>query len=247
MKTPARAPFGYQAGILAERYFDVFLSDLPGLFLLIFQPLAVAACAGLVWQGIQGTPTLYFVMVFSAVFFGCVNACREIVKERFIFARERLSGLRISAYTASKFIVLALFALGQSLLFYAGLRYFLVLEGQPVLIVLTLYLSTLAGTTLGLCLSALVSSDVMAMTLVPVVLIPQLLFSKIVMPNRSLEGALLWLEKLTLVKWSYQGIEQLVQTAPQWGTVLQSWGVLLSMTAALLIGCALILKIKDLF
>lgn len=241
------ASLSYQAGVLAERYLDIFLSDFVALFLLFFQPLAVALCAGLVWRGVQGTPTLYFVMVFSAVFFGCVNACREIVKEHVIFSRERLVGLRIPAYIISKFQILGLFGLGQSLLFYLGLRYFLVLEGNPALVLLTLCLSTLAGTALGLCISALVSAEVMAMTLVPVVLIPQLLFSKIVMPNRSLTGAVAWMEKLTLVKWSYLSMEQLVQHSPQWNTVLQGWAVLLAMTLLLILFSALILKIKESF
>ncbi|PIQ28367.1 hypothetical protein COW36_03950 [bacterium (Candidatus Blackallbacteria) CG17_big_fil_post_rev_8_21_14_2_50_48_46] len=237
----------YQAGVLSERYLDVFLSDFPSLFLLIFQPLAVAICAGLVWRGGQGTANLYFVMVFSSVFFGCVNACREIVKERIIFSRERLVGLQIPAYIASKFWVLSIFALGQSLLFYLGLRYFLVLEGNPLFVLLTLYFSIVAGTALGLCISAFVSADVMAMTLVPVALIPQLLFSKIVMPNKSLTGAVLWMEKLTLVKWSYLSIEELVKPTPAWNLVLQGWGVLWLMSLAFVLLSALILKLKESF
>lgn len=244
-KQPSQASLGYQVSVLAERYLDIFLSDFISLFLLFFQPLAVAFCAGLVWQGVQGSPTLYFVMVFSTVFFGCINACREIVKERAIFQRERLVGLSIPAYILSKFQILGLFALIQTLLFYLGLRYFLVLEGQPVLVLITLCLSTLAGTSLGLLISALVSAEVMAMTLVPVVLIPQLLFSKIVMPNRSLSGTLAWMEKLTLVKWSYLSMEQLVQYKPQWFTVLQGWGMLLSMTVILIVASGLILKMKE--
>lgn len=239
--------FMHQAGVLSERYLDVFLSDFPSLFLLVFQPLAVAICTGLVWKGTSGSATLYFVLVFSAVFFGCVNACREIVKEKVIFGRERLVGLQIPAYIASKFWVLGILGLGQALLFYLGVRYFLVLEGNPVLVLLTLYFSTLAGTALGLCISAFVSADVMAMTLVPVALIPQLLFSKVVMPNKSLTGAAAWLEKLTLVKWSYLSMEQLVASSVQWGTVLQGWSVLLAMSAVLILLSAMILKMKESF
>jgi ABC transport system ATP-binding/permease protein len=239
--------FLYQAGVLSERYLDVFLSDFPSLFLLVFQPLAVAICTGLVWRGTTGSPTLYFVLVFSAVFFGCVNACREIVKEKVIFGRERLVGLQIPAYVASKFWILGIFGLGQALLFYLGLRYFLVLEGNPLLVLFTLYLSTLAGTALGLAISAFVSADVMAMTLVPVALIPQMLFSKVVMPNKSLEGIVSWLEKLTLVKWSYLSMEQLVSPSIDWGSVMQGWGMLVLMSAGLILLSAMILKMKESF
>lgn len=235
----------YQAGVLAERYLDVFLGDPTGLFFLVFQPIAVAICTGLVWQGTQATPTLYFVLVFAAIFFGCVNACREIVKEKAIFQRERLVGLEISAYIASKLGILAMLGLGQTLLFYFGVRYFLVLEGNPILMLGTIYASLLSGTALGLGISALVVSDVMALALVPVALIPQLLFSKIVMPKKSLTGALQWLEQLTLVKWGYQAMEEIVKRSPDWGKIGESIVWLGLIGGVLVLLSALILKLKE--
>lgn len=234
----------YQSNILAERYFDVYMADLTSLAFLIFQPLLVAICIGLVWQGGRSSGTLYFVMIFSAIFFGCVNACREIVKEAAIFRRERLVGLRVSPYILSKIWVLGGLGLAQSLLFYLGIRYFLSLEGNAFLILITLYISLLAGTALGLVISALVSTDVMALGLVPVCLIPQLLFSKMVLPNKTLTGAVAVIEKLTIVKWSYQAMEQVVATTIEWGTLFQGLFVLLVMVIGLTLLSGLILKVK---
>lgn len=235
----------YQAHVLSERYFDVFLADWTSLFFLIFTPLAVAICTGLVWQGGQTTPQLYFVLVFSAIFFGCVNACREIVKEKAIFGRERLVGLRIPPYILSKITVLAVLGFGQILLFYLGVRFFLVLEGNPVLMVLTLYLALLAGTSLGLVISALVTSDVMALALVPVCLIPQLLFSKMVMPNKALTGPVALMEKVTLVKWSHQAIEQVVSSEIKWGEFASGWFWLVVITLLLTLLSGLLLRLKE--
>lgn len=236
----------HQAAVLSDRYMEVFFGDLKGLGFLILQPLAVAACAGLVWQGTRPTPTLYFVLTFATIFFGCVNACREIVKERPIFKRERLVNLQIPAYVASKAWVLALLGLGQAGLFYAGVRYFLVLDGSPVLMVLVLYAGLLAGTALGLLISAIVDSDVVALALVPVFMIPQLLFSKLIMPQRSLEGLLAVLENMTLAKWSYQAMEQVVATPPEWAILVRSLATLLGAAFVLVVAAGLVLRAKEL-
>jgi ABC-type multidrug transport system permease subunit len=235
----------HQADALADRYLDVFLGDLKGLGFLILQPLAVALCAGLVWKGAASGPTLYFVLTFATIFFGCVNACREIVKEQAIYKRERLVNLEIPAYVASKLWILGLLGVGQALLFYLGVRYFLVLDGNPVLMVGVLYAGLLAGTALGLLISAVVTSDVVALALVPVCLIPQLLFSKLIMPVKSLEGPVAWMERSTLAKWSYEAIEQVVATSPDYGVMARAVAVLLGVTAVLVVASGLVLKLKD--
>lgn len=236
----------YQANVLSERYFDVFLSDWTSLFFLVIQPLAVAIWTGMIWQGGRTTATLYFVMIFSTIFFGCINSCREIVKEAAIYGRERLVGLGIWPYVLSKIWVLSALGLGQTLLFYLGVRFYLNLEGNALVMFLTLYLSLLAGTYLGLVISALVTTDVMALAMVPVCLIPQLLFSKMVLPSKNLTGAVAWFEKATIVKWSYSAMEQVVAQSPKWGTWAQGVGTLLLMSLGFVLLSAFLLKLKEL-
>ncbi|MEB3224059.1 MAG: ABC transporter permease [Candidatus Sericytochromatia bacterium] len=235
----------YQARVLADRYMEVFLGDPRGVGFLVAQPLAVAACAGLVWQGTRPTPTLYFVLTFATIFFGCVNACREIVRERAIFQRERLVGLQIPAYIASKVQVLALLGFAQAILFFGGIRYFLVLDGSALLMVVVLYAGLLAGTALGLAISAVVGSDVVALALVPVCLIPQLLFSKLIMPQRSLEGAVALMEQATLAKWSYQAMEQVVASPPDWGIMVRALATLAGASVILVAAAGLALRARE--
>lgn len=235
----------HQAAVLSDRYMEVFLGDLKGLGFLILQPLAVAGCAGLVFEGTRPTPTLYFILTFATIFFGCVNACREIVKERPIFLRERLVNLEIPAYVASKAWILSLLGFAQTLVFYAGVRWFLVLDGSPLLMVVVLYAGILAGTALGLLISALVGSDVVALALVPVVMIPQLLFSKLIMPNKAIEGLVAAMEQATLAKWSYAAMEQVVATPPEWWLLARSLGILLAASLALVVGAGVVLRLKE--
>jgi len=58
----------------------------------------------------------------SCFWFGCNTAAKELVKERLIFLRECDFNLRVAAYFASKFGVLALIAATQATLFFAFVR-----------------------------------------------------------------------------------------------------------------------------
>lgn len=235
----------YQARILSERYIEVFFSDFTSLFFLIFQPIAVALCIGLVWKNTTGSATLYFVLLFSSIFFGCINSCREIVKERSILARERIIGLNVTSYILSKILVLAILGFAQVLIFYISVRFNLILDGNPFLTVLALYISLLCGTSLGLCISSFVASDVMALSLVPVFLIPQLLFSKLIMPTKSLIGAVFFIEKITIVKWGYDFLEQVtISTKIDWSILSESFFVLVFMIVFLNVISGLIIKVR---
>ena len=105
-----------QLKVLSRRYGACFAGDwVTGALLFAQAPLIGWLCA-VVWGGVErDTPSLHFVMALSAVWFGCINACREIVKERTIFERERLFGLSLPAYVGSKIAVLAGLGLAQTL------------------------------------------------------------------------------------------------------------------------------------
>lgn len=61
-------------------------------------------------------PTVLFLMAFSAIMFGCINAIREFVKKAPIYRRERTVNLGILPYMLSKIAVLGLLCLLQSLI-----------------------------------------------------------------------------------------------------------------------------------
>ncbi len=134
--------------------------------------------------------TILFIMAFAAVMFGCINGAREIVKEAPIYKRERTVNLGIVPYMFSKIIVLGILCLVQSLVLT-----FLVNLKAPFLhstflppfmeIYITMALTSLAGLMIGLTVSALVPNNDRAMSIVPLVLIPQVIFSGIIF---KLEG-----------------------------------------------------------
>ncbi len=128
---------------------------------------------------------ILFIMAFAAIMFGCLNGAREIVKESAIFRRERTVNLGITPYLFSKIAVLGVFSLVQSLILVelvnlkAPYRNSVLLS--PFLeIYVTMALTALAGLMTGLLISAIVPNNDRAMSIVPLPLIPQVIFAGVI-------------------------------------------------------------------
>ena len=80
----------------------------------------------------------------------------------------------------------------------------------------------------------------------PVCLIPQLLFSKLIMPQKALEGLVAALEQATLAKWSYAAMEAIVATPVDAWALARSLGVLAVASAGLVATAGLVLRVKEL-
>lgn len=124
-----------------------------------------------------------FSVALAAVLLGLFAAVNEILREQAIYQRERLAGLGLLPYVLSKVTVLAAqSAAGAALLFLVVCLHLrlpattLVLPA-PAEMYVTLLLTTLAGATLGLALSAIAQSATMAAYLVFFVTLLQVLFS----------------------------------------------------------------------
>ena len=90
------------ASILTARYVELKLADLGGSLILIAQAPLIGYLIRLAFDGEKETLRLQFVLAMVAVWFGTFNACREVVKERLIFLRERRTGVPVRAYLLSK-------------------------------------------------------------------------------------------------------------------------------------------------
>lgn len=193
--------------ILTRRYFDLVTRDTRNTAILLAQAPLVALFVALAVKTDQPergpTSTMFLIMSLSALWFGCSNAARELTKEAAVYARERMVNLRVIPYVASKFFVLQWLALLQvgtmlTIVYFLRSGYGindppgtcsswgilacsqLIIDGVPGnfwMHLLNLYLTALNGIGLGLLVSAIVSNSDKAMSLVPLLLIPQVLFS----------------------------------------------------------------------
>ncbi len=121
-----------QAWILTRRYTSIWRGDILALVATLGQSLMVALLLGAVFgdlNDVKQTPdfiprtlNILLLLAVSCFWFGCNTAAKELVKERVIFLRERDFNLRVAAYFASKFGVLALIAATQATLLFVIVR-----------------------------------------------------------------------------------------------------------------------------
>ncbi|MBV9125500.1 MAG: ABC transporter permease, partial [Planctomycetes bacterium] len=167
------------------------------------------------------TYMLLYMLVITILWLGCNNAAKEIVKEEAIYGRERAVNLGILPYLASKFLVLTLISALQVLMVMVVifgtlevLHHGFGFEAPPLLYrlayvpqYLVLVLLAVTGVALGLLLSACVSTTDRANTLLPYVLIPQIILGGGIMPIR--EGLLLVVAQIcSPAYWAYRAVRR---------------------------------------
>jgi ABC-type multidrug transport system permease subunit len=222
--------------VLAGRYLECTLGDVGTLVLLIGQAPFIGWLCTIVWGGVQTeTNSLYFVMCLAAVWFGCIAACREIVKERAIIERERLLGVSALAVVLSKAEVLFGIGAAQAILLQMAVAWKMALKGPFLFHTLALVLAAWCGVGLGLLVSVLSARQDRAVAAVPLLLLPQVLFSEIAVPRQYFSHTVQLVEKIMPVRWAYRMFVDLAAAERPWGTILQSLGVLVAFVMVLLL------------
>jgi ABC-type multidrug transport system ATPase subunit/ABC-type multidrug transport system permease subunit len=193
---------------LTKRYFRIKLNDRINTMIMIGQAPIIALLLCLIFKEIS--QVILFLIAISAIWFGTNNAAREIVGEMPVYKRERMYNLGILPYILSKATVLTSFAALQSLIFisiislrYPGWESF----GSAFLWMLFLSFS---ATLLGLMLSAIVNTTEKVMSIVPIVLIPQIMLSGIFVKIQNTFVELL--SYLTFSRWGTEGFSILQST-----------------------------------
>jgi ABC-type multidrug transport system ATPase subunit/pSer/pThr/pTyr-binding forkhead associated (FHA) protein len=161
--------------ILLQRQAAIFCADLKNFIVLFGQPIVIGA---LVSAATTDAPLVQFFACVATLWFGCSNSAQEIVREMPVYRREHFAGLGRASYILSKLLWLGGLTASQSLFLYAiiaiGERG---LPGYDGYRILGLLLLSFAATAIGLTISAFARSPIQAVMLVPLVLIPQILFS----------------------------------------------------------------------
>ncbi|MFN0128956.1 MAG: ATP-binding cassette domain-containing protein [Verrucomicrobiales bacterium] len=172
--------------ILLRRQWRILRSDWKNLVLLAGQPLLIGALIAVVATGEDPSDKKLFLAAIATLWLGCGNAAPEIVRERSVFRREQFVGLRASSYLLSKFLGLGLLTGLQAIFLFALLSLLgSGLDGSAAWQVTGLLASAAAATGLGLAISAWARTTLQAVLLVPLVIIPQILFAGFVFPVRD--------------------------------------------------------------
>ncbi len=207
-----------QAWTLTRRYVDLLFSDRLNLAMLLLQAPLIALVVGLIFdtsgsllERAQAESQIAFVLVLSAIWFGCINSAREIVKELPVYLRERSVVLRIPPYLVSKLLPLAVLCAIQCASFLAIVMGMIDFPGSFLDRFVVLFAAGFAATGMGLGVSAFVTSNDKAIATLPLLLIPQFILSNAVV---QLDGAAEAVAKVSVISyWALDAMRSTLEDA----------------------------------
>ena len=196
-----------QVGIYVGKHFRLFKNE-KGWKMLIFAAVIALTVSCVLGGGVfkydLDTTSGFFAIVSACIWIGIFNSIQAICKERAIIKREHRTGLHISAYVVSHLIyqgilcfLEAILMIGISAIF---LRYpsYSLLGSAYIEFFITYFLLIFTADALGLAISSIVKTPSVAMTIMPFVLIIQLVFAGVIF---SLSGPVKYVANATISKW----------------------------------------------
>jgi len=134
-------------------------------------------------------PSYLFVCVVAVMFFGLSASAQEIIKDRKLLQRERFLHLSRSSYLLSKVLVMMAVSAVQTLSFILVGNYILEVQGLLWPYFVVLFSASVCANLIGLNISSALNSEVAIYILIPLILVPQLLFSGVVVRFEKLHKA----------------------------------------------------------
>lgn len=224
--TKSKIPFFRQLWIFIKRYVRIKLKDMSNTSILLLQAPLIAIMIAMLfsksaYMGLDNgempmSPTLLFVIAISSIWFGTINASREIIAEKPIYERERMIGINIFPYVMSKFLVLSVLCFIQSIALVGIVEivapFSLGFGNDLKIIMLLTFLTSLGGLSIGLLVSAIAKSQSQALALVPLVLLPMIIFGGGMMTVKQMHNnhnkIAYYISQATPTRWA---LEEMVQ------------------------------------
>jgi ABC-type multidrug transport system ATPase subunit len=205
---PSKRPNSlHQLRTLTRRYFRTKLRDRVGLSVLLAQPPLLALMMWIVFPA-PTVPAL-FMLSLSWIWFGLSASVRELIIDRAIWKRERRVGVGVNAYVGSKVLVLGGMVAVQCALFTVMTWFALGMGADPYAfdlpkLVSISVLTGLAGFSLSLMISAIFSSGVAAVSSLPLLIIPQICFSAILVPLKGMGAVAKCITWVTIERFAFE-------------------------------------------
>ena len=230
--------------VMTSRYAEIIFNSRSRLLMLVIMPVALTALVCIAFQAdgniynymglsidrdclpflVAGdTMKLMFSFSCAAFWIGIFNSVQEISKERNVFEREKFTGVRAVPYVLSKFVIIGVICLVQTVIMQILFCFFsnttatvdgnidsltalplkmndagIVLSSLPIELFITTFLCVMSAMCLGLLISSAASND-LALILCPVFLLPQILFSGVA---STLSGITETISKIIPCRWA---------------------------------------------
>jgi ABC-type multidrug transport system ATPase subunit len=160
-----------------KQYILISLLGPPLLALLLAHFTKYFRGSGYEFSENENIPAYMFMCVITSLFFGLMISSEEIVKDRKILKRESFLNLSWFSYLNSKILILFLISAIQTFLFTLIGNEILEIKGMNLSFWLILFTTSCSANILGLNISSAFNSVITIYIIIPFILIPQLLFS----------------------------------------------------------------------
>lgn len=160
----------------------------------------------------ENIPPYLFMCVITSLFFGLMGSSEEIVKDRKILKRESFLNLSWFSYLNSKVLIMFILSAIQTLLFALIGNLILGIKGMTFSYWLVLFTTSSFANILGLNISSAFNSVVTIYILIPFIIIPQLLFSGVLVKFDKLHISstrheyVPFLGDLMTARWSFEAL-----------------------------------------
>jgi ABC-type multidrug transport system ATPase subunit len=193
---------------LTARYFRVKRRDLIGMFVLMSQAPVLGLFMWIVFPAPD--PPAMFMLALSSLWFGASGSVRELIADRTIWRREARVGLGTLPYVLSKLVVLGMITGIQCVTLATMCFVLLPMYGEYGFswfwLSFVTCLTGWIGMALGLLISASTASSEAAVGTLPLVLIPQITFSGLIVKVKEMGLVATAMSYLMVVRYSFEAI-----------------------------------------
>ncbi len=175
------------------------------IFALIISMLVALIVGPDMFGNFDTTNSGFFTLASACIWIGIFNSIQSICKEHEIIRAEYRQGLRISSYVFAHLLWQALLCLAQTIIIFVVCCIWMRFDKSAHLLIsayvenfITIYMLTFSAAVLGLMISAISGTPTTAMTIMPFVLIIQLIMSGVLF---ILSGASEVFSYFTLSRW----------------------------------------------
>lgn len=165
-----------------------------------------------IFRANENIPQYIFISVIVALFFGLTVSSEEIIRDRRIIARESFLNLSRRSYLLSKIGVMFTISAVQTLSFVMVGNLILGIQDMHLFYWLMLFSTSCFANMLGLNISATFNSAKVIYIIIPVLIIPQLLFSGVIVkfdklhPTISSQAGVPLIGNIMASRWAYEGL-----------------------------------------
>ncbi len=180
-----------QTAILLHRNTTLLLSDRRTLVMAAAQSVLIGGLMGYAFgnfgtgqERVNAQNALLLLLGLSAIWLGCNAASKDIVGELAIYRRENDINLSTAAFILAKYLVSCVFTVLQLAVVYVLVAVLAAgIPGDRLQQFMLLTIGAMAGTAMGLVISAFANTRDQATTIVPLALVPQLILAGVLVPK----------------------------------------------------------------